>query len=163
MNAMKARSTLFPLLAFACLVAGCAAQDAQRAGDLVIAAPWSRETPPGATVAAGYLSIENTGSVDDRLLSVESRAAERVEIHESSMADGMMRMRQRADGMPIPAGKTVAFAPGGNHLMFIGPRRRLAAGDTLDAVLVFRRAGRLPVTFRARSMTAQGPSAQAHH
>lgn len=151
------------ILLVALLLAGCARQDHARIGDLEISAPWSRQTPPTASVAAGYLSIRNRGQRDDRLLAVETATAQRVEIHQTRMDGGVMRMRLLADGLPIPAGQTVTLAPGGSHLMFIAPVRHATAGERLDAVLVFRDAGRLPVSFSVRGASAQGGVAHAHH
>lgn len=145
------------------LLAGCARQDHARIGKLDVSAPWSRETPPTARVAAGYLSIRNRGRQDDRLLAVESTAARRVEIHQSRTDGGVMRMRLLADGLPIPAGQTVILAPGGSHLMFIDTVRPPTAGERLDAVLVFRDAGRLPVAFEVRGMAAPSEASHAHH
>lgn len=151
------------MLLLSLLLAGCARQDHARAAGLEVLAPWSRETPPAASVAAGYLAIRNAGDSDDLLLAVESPAAQRVEIHEMRMYGGVMQMRQLADGLPIPAGQTVALAPGGTHLMFIAPTRHAVAGETLEAVLVFRNAGRLPVAFQVRGMAAQEGAPHAHH
>src|SRR5690606_18490495 len=41
-----------------------------KAGDLDLVHPWSRETPQGAKVAAGYVRIVNNGSEADRLVAV---------------------------------------------------------------------------------------------
>ena len=82
-----------------------------KAGDIAIEAPWSRATPGGAKVAAGYLTIKNGGAAPDRLVSATADIAERTEIHEMSMTDGMMKMRQVTDGVAVPAGGSVALAP----------------------------------------------------
>ena len=145
------------------LLAGCARQDHQRIGDLVVSVPWSRETPPTATVAAGFVTIQNKGDRDDQLIRIESATAKRVEIHTMLHEDGVMRMRQRVDGVPIPAGQTVVLKPGADHAMFIEPTRHAVGGETLPATLVFRDAGRLPVAFQVRGMAEQGDGAHAHH
>ena len=152
------------LLTLAVLVlAACTPQhDHQRAGALRISVPWSRETPPGTSVAVGYVTVQNTGTTDDRLLRVESPAAKRVELHESTMAGGVMRMQALPDGIAIPAGQTVVLGPGGTHLMFIEPTHPPHAGDRLDATLVFRNAGRLRVGFDVRPLTAQDAGEHAH-
>ena len=77
--------------------------------------------------------------------------------------NGVMRMRQRVDGVPIPAGQTVVLKPGADHVMFIEPTRHAVAGETLPATLVFRDAGRLPVAFAVRGMAEQGQAAKSHH
>ena len=124
-------------------------------GELEISAPWSRAIPPAAPVAAGYLSIHNRGSQDDRLVEVRSTAAARVEIHELRHEDGMARMRLLPDGLPLPAGETVELRPGGYHLMFITPGDGFVAGRQVAATLVFEHAGELPVEFEVRPIGAQ--------
>jgi copper(I)-binding protein len=44
----------------------------------------------------------------------------------------------------IPAGGTVSLAPGGFHLMLMGPKP-LAVGDTVELVLTFEKAGKVTV------------------
>jgi copper(I)-binding protein len=149
------------ILTLSVALAACARQDHQRIGDLRVSVAWARETPPQAPVGGAYLTVQNTGATDDRLLAVESSAAERVELHEASDANGVARMRELAHGLVIPAGATVTLAPGGSHLMFIHPSPRWVAGGRVDATLVFEKAGRLPVSFDIRSLSGQ-PRADAH-
>lgn len=122
-----------------------AAADEIRLGDLVIGAATSRETPLAGGTGPGFLRIRNAGASDDRLLSATSPAVEAVEIHEMSMADGQMQMRALPDGVAIPAGATVELAPGGLHLMLIGVREPLAAGQTVPVALRFEKAGTVTV------------------
>ena len=112
--------------------------------------PWLRQPPPSAHVSGGYLRIDNPGAEADRLVAVETDAAERVEIHQMEEVDGVMRMREVEGGLEIPAGAQVALQPGGYHLMLMGAREGLEAGQQVDAVLVFERAGRVEVTFDVR-------------
>lgn len=124
---------------------------------VTVAGPWLRATPPGAPVAGGFLTLHNGTSADDRLLAVESAAAQRVEIHEMRDEGGVARMRELVDGLPLPAGTTAELKPGGHHLMFIQPTRALPAGEQVDATLVFERAGRMPVVFEVRPLGAAAP------
>lgn len=130
---------------------------------IVVTLPWSREIPPNAPVAAGFMSIENRGDGDDRLVAVRSDAAERVEIHEVRHEDGMARMRQLVDGLPLPAGATVELRPGGYHLMFIAPREGFTAGKRVRATLVFAEAGELEVEFDVRSASTTAPPRGSGH
>src|SRR5438270_13033487 len=77
------------------------------AGTLTIVAPWSRATPAGSKVGAGYMVIRNTGSEADRLISADTPAARRVEMHATSTKDGVMTMRQVSGGIAIAPGKDV--------------------------------------------------------
>lgn len=131
-----------------------------QAEGVVIHEAWLRQPPPSAEVSAGYLLIRNPGSEADRLVSVETDAAERVEIHEMKEVDGIMRMREIEGGLEIPAGGEVALRPGGYHLMLMGAGG-LEAGQQVDAVLVFERAGRVPVTFEVRP-SAAGADGHGH-
>lgn len=124
---------------------------------LVIESPWARATPPGAPVAGGFLTVRNTGKADDRLLSATSPDAGKVEIHEMRMDGGMMRMRRLDDGLPIAAGGTLALAPGGVHLMFIGPTHPFVAGQAVTATLRFARGGERTVRFEVRALGAGAP------
>lgn len=140
MNRIIALSALAVSLA-ACQPAG--AHD-YKLGDLEISHPWSRPAAQGMN-GAGYLTVVNTGRAPDRLRAVESPAATRVEIHETSMTGGVMRMRQLADGYAIGSGERLELKPGGGHLMLIGLKRPLKAGEKVPATLVFDRAGRITV------------------
>jgi len=60
-----------------------------QAGALKISQPWSRATPKGAQVGAGYLTITNTGSEPDRLIGGSLADAGRVEIHEDTIEGGV--------------------------------------------------------------------------
>lgn len=117
---------------------------------IAIEAPWVRQPPPSAQVAAGYLRIDNPGPDADRLVAVETDAAGHVEIHEMEEVEGVMRMREMAGGVDVPAGGHVELEPGGYHLMLMEPREGLEAGQQVEATLVFEVAGSVPVTFDVR-------------
>lgn len=153
-------ASVLVLLLAACQPTPQATADGHASG-ITVASPWLRETPPGAPVAGGFLTLQNPSSDDDRLLAVESALAQRVEIHAMRDEGGVARMRELADGLPLPGGATVELQPGGHHLMFIQPQRPLQAGEHVDATLVFEHAGRVPVTFEVRPLGASG--AASHH
>lgn len=113
---------------------------------LQVSNAWIRATPPNATVAGGFLTIENTGK-EDRLLSVTSATAKSVEIHEMSMQGDVMQMRQLTDGLVITANKNITLKPGGLHLMFIAPKQVFSEGQKITATLVFAKAGKQKVEF----------------
>jgi len=106
--------------------------------------PWSRPAAAGTT-GAGYLTLVNHGKAD-ALVGVETPLAQKVEMHASSMTGGVMRMAAEPQ-VPLPAGGAVAFAPGGRHLMLIGLKRGLHAGDHLPATLRFASGAQLKVDF----------------
>ncbi|HLH10641.1 MAG TPA: copper chaperone PCu(A)C [Methylovirgula sp.] len=127
-------------------------------GPLKIEQAFTRPTPGGASVAVGYLTIVNTGKETDRLVSVTSDISAKAEIHEMKMENGVMKMGEVKDGLPIPAGATVALKPGGDHLMFVGIRHAVKPGEVIKATLTFEKAGKVDVPFKAAaSMGAMSP------
>lgn len=97
---------------------------------------WIRATVPGQKVGVVYLNL--TASADTRLTGGDCSLARRVEIHEMGMRDNIMHMRELSDGLALPAGHTVKLEPGGIHLMLIGLRRALKAGDRVPLTLYFQ-------------------------
>lgn len=123
-------------------------------GALRIGHPWSRPSPVGAPAGAGYMTVTNTGSTEDRLTGGSTPVAARLEIHEMSMTGGVMKMRPVTGGLVIPAGDTATLAPGGYHVMFIGLKAPLKVGDHVPATLQFQKAGSVEVDFLVQ--TPQG-------
>ncbi len=140
----------------ALLAAPVRAEDV-KAGDLVITQAWSRQTPSGAKVAGGYLTIENKGSSADRLVSGSGDIAGRVEIHEMAMDGSVMTMRPLDKGLVIDPGKTVKLAPGGNHLMLMDLKKPLKQGDKVPVTLQFEKAGKVNVLLDVQGVGAKGP------
>ena len=132
------------------------------ASGLAISTPWTRATPPGSKVAGGFMTIENAGKVDDRLIGGSVDAAGIFEVHEMAMENGVMKMRALDKGLPIPAGGKVELKPGGYHVMFIDLKRQIAEGETLKGELVFEKAGKVPVEFKAMAIGAKTGGHQHH-
>lgn len=139
-----------------------AGNDTYKIGDLVVVSPWTRATPGGARIAGGYLKVTNNGTSADRLTGATTASADRVEIHEMSMTDGVMKMRPLADGLTIKPGETVELKPGGFHMMFMDIKQPLKQGETLKATLTFEKAGKLDVSFNVNAIGAGAGAAPAH-
>ncbi|OYX35812.1 MAG: hypothetical protein B7Y99_02765 [Caulobacterales bacterium 32-69-10] len=123
---------------------------------------WCRAAPVGALAGGCFVTL--TARADDRLVAVETPAADHGEIHTMSMTDGVMRMRRLIDGLDLPAGKAVALRPGAEHLMIIGPKAPLAAGGTVRLTLRFAKAPPAVVTAPVRSAPTPGAmSGMGHH
>ncbi|WP_233124673.1 copper chaperone PCu(A)C [Agrobacterium vaccinii] len=133
-----------------------------KVGDLVINHPKIVETPPGAKVAAGYLTVVNNGSSDDRLVAIESTVIPKIEMHTSTVTDGVARMTEMDGGMVLPAGKSVALGDAGTHAMFTDLTKQLKQGEKIEAVLVFEKAGRVPVVFNVEKRSAQKAETHDH-
>lgn len=123
-------------------------------GKLKISAPWARATPKGAPVGGGYLTITNMGSEPDRLVGGSASIAKAVEVHEMKMENGVMKMRELANGLEIKPGQTVKLDPTGYHLMFMGLKQALQKGQHIKVTLQFAKAGRVDVDFTVEGIGA---------
>lgn len=137
------------LLANLALLACAHAEPRSETPALQVTDAWSRPTVAVVKVGVAYMRIRNAGADDDVLLSVSSPRAASVEIHQTTMNDGVMQMRP-LDDVPIPAGKTVVLEPGATHLMLMGLKSPLQIGERVPLQLVFLRAGPVDVESEVR-------------
>lgn len=149
-------TTLVAMVAWTIVPAG--AGDPPPAGQLVVRDAWARATPPGAAVAAVYLTVVG-GSRPDRLLGASTTAAAMTQVHAVTETQGVSRMRE-AGGVDVPAGGTVVFAPHGLHLMLMNLARPLVAGETFEVTLQFAEAG--PRVARVAVVAADSAPPPAH-
>jgi copper(I)-binding protein len=142
----------------ACIAAAAQAEDVT-VGGLKISAPWARATPKGASIGGGYMTITNTGSASDRLVGGSSDISSRVEIHEMSMDNNVMKMHHLAEGLEVKPGQTVEFKPSGYHVMFIDLKKPLEKGQHVKATLQFEKAGNVHVDFVVEGIGAKSGGA----
>ncbi len=149
------------LLASTALSAPEAAAHEYRIGQIVIDHPWARPTVTARQPGAAYFVLINEGETDDRLVAATPVAfAEAAEIHTHINDDGVMRMRPLVDGLVIPAGETIAFEPGGLHVMMFGLGAPLAEGEVHRLRLTFEQAGEIEVAVNVEQPSA---TTQTHH
>jgi len=86
-------------------------------------------------VASGGMTLIATGG-DYTLTDVTTDAADRVEMHDMAMNDGVMQMRQK-QSFTVKDGEPLSFEPGGAHLMLFGWDEALDAGDTAELLFTF--------------------------
>lgn len=127
------------------LLVTSAAAHQYKLGGIELRHPWTRATPPGASVAVVYVEIVNSGSDADRLIAISAPVAEAGEIHETKMDGDVMQMRRVEGGLEIPPGTTVALKPGGIHGMLTKLDQPLVQGSTVEAVFTFEKAGAIEV------------------
>jgi periplasmic copper chaperone A len=109
--------------------------------------------------AAGYFTLKG-GRADDRLLRIDSAVVNKIELHQAKMSGGLMTMRQMAD-VPLPAGATVKFAPGGNHAMLFGVDGRITPGTAIPMVFTFKSGAKVRV--EAKTVSAADDMGGMHH
>jgi periplasmic copper chaperone A len=103
---------------------------------------WSRAALAGHTGVV-YLTISDSGA-PDTLTGVSSPAAPQAQLHESYNDNGVMKMRA-VTSLPVAPGKPVTLAPGGYHIMLVGLKHALKAGETFPVTLHFAKAGDITV------------------
>jgi copper(I)-binding protein len=112
---------------------------------------------PGSLPAGGYVSFEN---VSDRAVSIVGASSPDYAdamIHRSSTDGGMGRM-EMVDSVPLPPKGTVAFSPGGYHVMLMDAKHPVKPGDKLVVTFRLSDGETLPVTLLARPANASGPT-----
>jgi periplasmic copper chaperone A len=142
-------------LALAGLLTGFVAPAlAQGNTSITVEQPWARATPAGAMTGAVYMTFDNRSGIADRLTGASSDVADKLQIHEMKVENGVMQMREVAGGLPIPASGSVVLKPGSYHVMLIGLKRPLTAGEKFPLTLTFEKAGNISVTVPVQAMGA---------
>lgn len=118
--------------------------------------PWARATAPQQKVGGAYVTL--TSPSNDRLIGASSPVAARAELHEMQMDGTVMRMRELANGLALPAGKAVALAPGGYHIMLVDLKQPLVAGQVVPLQLRFQTAPPFDLQVRVAPVGASGPA-----
>lgn len=121
-------------LAAICLIAPVVAALAE---DMTVDGAWVRPSLGQTGSSALYFTIANSGPAADSLSSVEVPEAEEVQIHSTTISDGVAGMRSLTD-VPLAPGAKVVFEPKSNHVMLLGLKRPLHLGDHLPAILHFK-------------------------
>lgn len=108
---------------------------------------YARSNGTAGGAGAVFLTLQNTGTTDDRLLAVASDAAQMVELHSHKEdANGVMSMGRIDGGIALPAGGSHVLARGGDHIMLLGLTRALDQGSTVTLTLTFEQAGEITLT-----------------
>lgn len=101
---------------------------------------WIRPTVKGQTATGGYMTLTATEALT--LIGFSTSVAEETELHEMVMDGNVMRMRA-IDALALPAGQAVTMkpGPGAKHLMLMGLKRQIKAGEVIQLTLQLRDAG----------------------
>jgi copper(I)-binding protein len=107
-----------------------------------------------ASTGAVYLTITNKSHDADRLLSASSDVADKLQFHEMKVVNEIMEMSEVTGGLPVAANGSVVLKPGSYHVMLIGLKKPLTAGETIPLTLDFEKAGKVSITVPVRAMGA---------
>lgn len=158
------RGGLAALLALALLALAAMAPPPARAADkadIHVDGAWARASIGNLDRSAAYFEIMNHGKSADRLVGVKTVASGKAELHTTIQENDVVRMRALDEGVEVPAGGTVSFAPAGHHVMLIGLEQPLKEGASFPLTLVFEKAGEVKVDVAVRKGAPGG--GHEHH
>ncbi|SEN60020.1 hypothetical protein SAMN05216227_101826 [Pseudorhodobacter antarcticus] len=128
-----------------------------QAGDITVNDAYLRVSGAMAKSAAAFMVIENVGA-EDRLISVTSDLAQKVELHTHQQdAGGVMKMTHVEEGFAIPAKGQHGLVRGADHVMFLGLNSVPVQGDVVTLTLTFEKAGDVVVEVPVDNDRAEAP------
>ena len=145
------------------LLAAC---QAVLAGGIQAERAWARETVAGMSMGGVFLNLKNDGTREDTLTGGQSPVSNKVEVHTHINDNGVMRMRELAGGLALPKGQTVILKPGSYHIMLMGLKKPLTAGETFPLTLKFKHAPAKTIQVTVQSNAApeqMAPMQHQHH
>ena len=128
------------------------------AGPVRVENAWARANAGAHAASGAFLAVTAHGAAD-RLVGASSPVAGKVELHETRMEGTIMRMLPVA-GIDLMPGKKVELKPGGLHIMLLGIKAPLKAGETFPLTLRFAHAA--PVTVQAKVVPPGGSMPHGH-
>ncbi|HUC63984.1 MAG TPA: copper chaperone PCu(A)C [Stellaceae bacterium] len=143
-------------LASALCLAVLSSAYAQASSPIEVSHAWARATAASAANGAVYLKVMNHGTADDRLTGASTTVAAKAELHITLNDNGVMKMRPMAD-VPVKAGGSAEFKPDGMHIMLLGLKHPLKAGEHFPLTLTFEKAGAVKTMVIVQKAGAAAP------
>jgi copper(I)-binding protein len=112
---------------------------------------WARPVPAAGGNGAVFMRLVNAGDEADQLVGGDSPVAGTVEVHKTTMEEGVMKM-EHIPGLEVPPKGEVLLKPGDYHVMLIDVGRSLVPGDTLPITLQFEKSGEMEMDIEVREM-----------
>jgi copper(I)-binding protein len=95
--------------------------------------PWVKSADGEMTAVFGTFTA--LGSTPVTIVSAQTSASPRTELHEVVMSDGAMKMRPKQGGFVVEPGTPHTLAPGGDHIMIMDLASPIRAGDQVEVTL----------------------------
>ena len=150
------RHLLRPLIAIASFVVASSAM-----AHVTVSNPWTRATVAQQTATGVFMDLRS-GHDNAKLVGIKTEAAASAELHEMKMQDNVMKMRA-VTSLDLPNGQTVSLKPGSYHIMLMGLKKPLSAGETVELTLdVVHEDGKtesIAVSAPARALGNNAPAA----
>ncbi len=119
--------------------------------DIVAENGFARESIPGTTISSAYMTLNNVSAKELRLIAASSSVSDRIEIHEHTMENGLMKMRQRGY-VTISAKDSTIFQPSGFHLMIFDLKQPLKAKENIMITLHFDDQSSIDVNYLVKGL-----------
>ena len=103
---------------------------------LEVQGAWARATVPGQRATGAFMTL--TAPEGATLVAVRTPVAGQASVHEMKTEDGVMKMRELAHGLELPAGKPVQLAPGSYHVMLMDLKLALRPNTSVPLTRVLK-------------------------
>jgi len=112
---------------------------ASSTGSITVSKPWARTSPMEATNGAVYLTIKNTGTKDNALVSasVPESVAMEAQLHETKTGSGGTMQMSEVSQITLGGKSTTKLEPGGYHIMLMQLAKPLKTGSKIKVTLEF--------------------------
>lgn len=134
------------------------------AAEVKVTGAWARATAPGQD-SASIQCVLNSGK-EARVIAVSSPAASSAELHRMMQMNGMMMMHA-VKALPLTANKPLDLAAEGYHLMLLGLKQPLKAGDSVAFSLTIEFADKhreqIDASADIKPLTAAAEGHEHHH
>ena len=147
---------------FSCVVLLWVWASVVQAAPVTVSEAYVRLPVPGQTMTAAFFRLQSTSDEPLVLSRVSCSCAQRTELHASTSADGIMKMRKQSS-FTLAAGARADFAPGGWHVMLFDVDTSLRSSDTAELILHFADGEAVPVTASIKSVFDEPDHKHHHH
>ena len=104
--------------------------------DVKIEGAYARASIPNMPNSAAFFVIKNNSDKDIAITSANSDIAEKNELHTHIKENKMMKM-MKIEKLVVPAKSSLELKSGGDHVMLMGLKKELKAGDEINLELSF--------------------------
>lgn len=104
--------------------------------DIEIEGAYARASIPNVPNSAAFFVIKNNSDKDIAITSANSDIAEKNELHTHIKENKMMKM-MKIEKLVVPAKSSLELKSGGDHIMLMGLKKELKAGDEISLELSF--------------------------
>ena len=130
---------------------------------LLISDFWIKAPIGNHKMTSGYLTIENTNIIDERLVSLTSEISKKTQIHDMVVQNDIMKMKNLEGGVLIKAYSKVSFRPGSYHIMFMKLKKPIIAMNKYQVTLRFKNTGSVIIEMPVLSKKSNNKIKKHHH